>query len=48
MAHPLARLRGVGEGRLRATVAGAVTDVLWSAKANTGRRGGVRVGQAEG
>lgn len=33
------------EGRLQATVAGAVTDVLESAKANTGRQGGVRVGQ---
>lgn len=26
-------------------VAGAVTDFLWSAKPNTGKRGGVRVGQ---
>lgn len=38
----------MGEGRLRAAVAGAVTDVLWSAKANMGRRGGVRVGHAGG
>lgn len=38
----------MGECRLRAAVAGAVTDILWSAKANTERRGGVRVGQSEG
>lgn len=36
---------GSSEGRPRAAAAGAVTDVLWSVKANTGRWGGVRVGQ---
>ena len=48
MAHPLARLRGMGEGKLQAEAAGAVTDIFWCAKANTGSRGGVRVGQADG
>lgn len=38
----------MGGGRLRAAVAGAVTDVLLGAKANAESRGGVRVGQSEG
>lgn len=38
VAHPLARFKGaVGKGRPRAAVAGAVTDVHPSAKANTKR-----------
>lgn len=46
VAHPLAQLRRYGW--TQAAVAGAVTDVLWSAKANTGSQGGVRVGQSKG
>lgn len=49
VAHPLARFKGaVGKGRPRAAVAGAVTDVHPSAKANTRRWVGVRVGPSKG